>query len=251
MRKNVASQVTPSVQLRSPTDGSAVTTGTTTVYVKGDTSAQGAGGGTVTHAGNGSWYYQPTQAETNYSAVAFTFVNASAMSETISVYTVGQDFTAAQLDANTIQISGDATAADNLEAAADGTGYNLGGGAVVAASVTGSVGGNVAGSVASVTAPVTLAADAVNAAALAADALAEIKAEVEAVLATTARAELTSVPAANASLADKLSWITLLLRNKRTQDDTTETVYAADGTTPVATSTKTVASGTLTRSEYI
>lgn len=59
---------------------------------------------------------------------------------------------------NVVQISGDATAADNLEAAADGTGYNLGGGSVVAASVTGAVGsvtgnvgGNVAGSVGSVT----------------------------------------------------------------------------------------------------
>lgn len=56
------------------------------------------------------------------------------------------------------QISGDATAADNLEAACDGTGYNVGGGSVVAASVTGAVGsvtgnvgGNVSGSVGSVT----------------------------------------------------------------------------------------------------
>jgi len=41
--------------------------------------------------------------------------------------------------ANAIQISGDATAADNLEAAADGTGYNLGAGQIVAASVSGAV----------------------------------------------------------------------------------------------------------------
>jgi hypothetical protein len=40
---------------------------------------------------------------------------------------------------NAIQISGDATAADNLAAAADGTGYNLGGGQIVAASVSGAV----------------------------------------------------------------------------------------------------------------
>ena len=38
-----------------------------------------------------------------------------------------------------IAISGDSTAADNLEAAADGTGYNLGGGDIVAASVTAGV----------------------------------------------------------------------------------------------------------------
>lgn len=80
---------------------------------------------------------------------------------------------------NAGQISGDTTAADNLEAAADGTGYNLGGGSVVAASVAGAVGsvtgavgsvtgavgsvtgsvGSVTGAVGSVTAGVTLAAD--------------------------------------------------------------------------------------------
>lgn len=44
------------------------------------------------------------------------------------------------LSADMVAISGDSAAADNLEAAADGTGYNLGGGSVVAASVTGAVG---------------------------------------------------------------------------------------------------------------
>lgn len=48
------------------------------------------------------------------------------------------------------KISGDSTAADNLEAAADGTGYNLGSGQIVAASVTGAV-GSVSGAVGSVT----------------------------------------------------------------------------------------------------
>jgi hypothetical protein len=48
------------------------------------------------------------------------------------------------------KISGDSTAADNLEAAADGTGYNLGSGQIVAASVTGAV-GSVTGAVGSVT----------------------------------------------------------------------------------------------------
>lgn len=50
---------------------------------------------------------------------------------------------------NVVQISGDATAADNLESAADGTGYNLGNGSIVAASVTGAV-GSVTGAVGSV-----------------------------------------------------------------------------------------------------
>jgi hypothetical protein len=43
------------------------------------------------------------------------------------------------IPANATQISGDATAADNLEKACDGTGYNVGGGSVVAASVTAGV----------------------------------------------------------------------------------------------------------------
>jgi hypothetical protein len=56
----------------------------------------------------------------------------------------------AKLETNAVAISGDTTAADNLEAACDGNTYNVGGGAVVAASVTGAV-GSVTGAVGSVT----------------------------------------------------------------------------------------------------
>lgn len=49
-------------------------------------------------------------------------------------------FSTGLLDVNVTQISGDSTAADNLEAATDGTGYNIGNGSVVAASVTAAVG---------------------------------------------------------------------------------------------------------------
>ena len=55
------------------------------------------------------------------------------------------------IPANMVAISGDTTAADNLETAADGGVYNLGGGGIVASSVSGNVGGNVTGSVGSVT----------------------------------------------------------------------------------------------------
>lgn len=51
---------------------------------------------------------------------------------------------------NVVEVSFDSTAANNLESAYDGTGYNTGGGSVVAASVTGSV-GSVTGAVGSVT----------------------------------------------------------------------------------------------------
>ncbi len=136
MRKNVSGQIV-SASLVSRTDGSAVTTGTTTVYVTGDGGTQASGGGTVTHEGNGEWSYAPTQAETNYTHIAFTFTNTNAVGQTLNVYTVGQDFTAAQLNANVTQISGDSVAADNLEAAADGAGYNLGGGSVTIAGLAG------------------------------------------------------------------------------------------------------------------
>lgn len=79
-------------------DRTDVTSGTTAVYVLGDGGSQSAGGGTVTHEGNGTWSYVPTQAETNYAHIAFTFKNALAVSSTVNVYTVGQDFTASALN---------------------------------------------------------------------------------------------------------------------------------------------------------
>lgn len=85
MKKNVASQVV-GAQLNSATDGSAVTTGTTTVYVTGDGGTQ-ASGGTATHEGNGFWTFLPSQANTNYDHVAFTFVNSSAITVTVQCYT--------------------------------------------------------------------------------------------------------------------------------------------------------------------
>jgi len=85
MKKNVAGQ-TVAAQLIASADGSNVTTGTTTVYVLGDGGTQGAGSGTVTHEGNGLWSYVPTQAETNYDHVAFTFTNSSAITTTVQVY---------------------------------------------------------------------------------------------------------------------------------------------------------------------
>lgn len=85
MRKNVAGQRI-SAHLVSRTDGSDVTTGTTTVYVTVD-GTQSAGAGTVTHSGQGSWTYEPTQAETNGDHIAFTFKNSTAVSALVNVYT--------------------------------------------------------------------------------------------------------------------------------------------------------------------
>lgn len=92
MKKNVAGQ-TVGAQLISKTDGSPVTTGNTDVYVTGDGGTQTIGGTSPSggvHEGNGYWSYPPTQAETNYDHVAFTFVNASAINATVQVWTSNQ-----------------------------------------------------------------------------------------------------------------------------------------------------------------
>lgn len=85
MKKNVSGQ-TVGAQLVSATDGSNVTSGTTTVYLTGDGGTQ-ASIGSATHEGNGYWSITPSQANTNYDHAAFTFVNSSAVSATVQVYT--------------------------------------------------------------------------------------------------------------------------------------------------------------------
>lgn len=92
MRKNVGSQVI-CAQLVSSTDGTAVTSGTTTVYYLIDGGTQGTGAGTVTHEGNGTWSYVPVQSETNGDHVAFTFANSSAVSACVNTYPVSFDYT--------------------------------------------------------------------------------------------------------------------------------------------------------------
>lgn len=90
MRKNTTGQYI-SAQLINLTDGSDVTTGTTNVFVTGDGGTQATGSGTITHEGNGTWSYTPTQAETNFNHIVFTFTNSSAITAAIQVYTVSFD----------------------------------------------------------------------------------------------------------------------------------------------------------------
>lgn len=134
--------------------------------------------------------------------VDITYVNGSAITGTGTP------------DVNVVSISGDTVAADNLEAACDGTGYNLGGGAVVSASVTGSVGS------------------------LATQAKADVNAEVLDVLSTDTFAELAAIPAAASSLKDKLTWMFMWFRNRVEQTSTTKVLKADNGTTTVATFTE-------------
>lgn len=79
---------------------------------------------------------------------------------------------------------------------------------------------------------------------------AEVNAEMLDVLVTDTFAELSGVPAATASLADKIAWICMLARNQGTQTSTTKTLLADDTTTPVATSTINDDGTTFTRGEF-
>jgi hypothetical protein len=193
VRKNIASQVV-GAQLNSKTDGSAVTTGTTTAYVLGDGGTQAAGSvgsGACTHEGNGFWTYVPAQAETNYDHVAFTFVNTAAVNATVQIYpsfpqtgdsfarigapagaSIAADAAAikavlpAALVSGRIDSSVGAMAANVLTASAINadaiTDAKVASDVTIASvtgavgSVTGNVGGNVVGSVASVTSGITV-----------------------------------------------------------------------------------------------
>lgn len=140
MRRNVAGQFV-GAQMITAADGTAFT-GSVTVYVTGDAGTQAVGSvgsGACTHEGNGFHSYAPAQAETNYTHVAYTFIGTGAIPATVQIYPTAYDAngradlgaisgsavstTTAQLGVNVVQISADATAADNAEAFFDGTGY--------------------------------------------------------------------------------------------------------------------------------
>lgn len=221
MRKNVASQVV-CAQLNSRTDGSPVTSGTTTVYVLGDGGTQGTGSvssGAATHEGHGLWSYAPAQSETNYDNVCFTFENSNAVSATIQIYT-----SFPQTVDNASNISAIKTKTDFLPSATAGSA----GGVFIAgtnaattittgltttftgnltgsvASVTGAV-GSVTGAVGSVTGSVgSVASGGITAASFASDAItaakiaADVTTELQAGLATssalsTAQTDITAI----------------------------------------------------------
>ncbi|MCC6597157.1 MAG: hypothetical protein IT477_11675, partial [Rhodanobacteraceae bacterium] len=78
---------------------------------------------------------------------------------------------------------------------------------------------------------------------------AQVNAEVLDVLATDTAAELGAVPAANASLKAKITFLAMLARNKLTQTSTTSKMFADDGTTQVAAATVSDDGTTYTRGE--
>jgi hypothetical protein len=62
--------------------------------------------------------------------------------------------------------------------------------------------------------------------------------------------ELSAVPGPGATMEQMLEWLLALARNKRTQTATTELVLKDDGTTTLATSTKSDDGTTFARGEY-
>jgi hypothetical protein len=113
------------------------------------------------------------------------------------------------VSADVTRVSGDSAAADNAESFFDGTGYAGTNNVIpVVGAVSGNVGGNVTGSVGS----------------LAAQAKADVNAEVVDALTTDTYAEPGSVPAATSSLKDKIGWLFMLARNKRTTSATQDKV---------------------------
>jgi hypothetical protein len=179
MKKNVASQVV-GAQLVSATDGSAVTSGTTTVYVTGDAGTQAAGSvgsGAATHEGQGFWTYAPSQSETNYDHVAFTFTNASAVPVTVQIYTsfpqTGDSYARLGAPAGA-SVSADVAAVKTQTAAIETDTQDIQG-RLPAALVSGRIDANVGAMASGVLTATAIAADAITAAKVAADVTTEIQ----------------------------------------------------------------------------
>ena len=83
--KNYANQHVP-CQMNSRSDGAPITSGVS-IAVKVDSSAPGAGGGTLTHIADGYWDYIPTQAETNGDVLAFSFTYATGINQVVGIIT--------------------------------------------------------------------------------------------------------------------------------------------------------------------
>jgi len=89
---------------------------------------------------SGVYYLDLTATEMSADTVAVIVKTSSSGAKTTVL--VMYPLETADMPVDVLAISGDSVAADNLEAAADGTGYNLGGGSIVAASVTAAVTAN-------------------------------------------------------------------------------------------------------------
>ena len=87
-------------------DGSPVTTGTPAVYLSKDGNAQATATNTATHAGNGLWQLELTQAETNADHLSAVLVLANAVNAFNQAYPLTlNDFKSDATAANQTSIS--------------------------------------------------------------------------------------------------------------------------------------------------
>lgn len=152
--------------------------------------------------------------------------------------------TAVNLSATNIdtdQVVASVTGSVTVGTNSDKTGYSLAAGAITAA---------------------VIATDAIDSDALAATAITEIQSglstvttaqvltQVQTALATDTYAEPGSVPAATASLKDKIGWLFMLARNKRTTTATADVVRNDADSATIGTSTISDDGATFSRGEY-
>ena len=133
-KKNVAYRVTFPIL---DADGDLVTGATgldSEVSKDGGTFADCTNEATEIATSSGVYYLDLTATEMNADTVALIVKTSSSGAKTTVL--VFYPLETSDTPVDVLAISGDSVAADNLEAAADGTGYNLGGGSIVAASVT-------------------------------------------------------------------------------------------------------------------
>lgn len=278
LRKNVASQHV-GFCLNSIAAGTPVTAGGAGTVSK-DGGAQAACAGTFTHLGTGQWDYAPTQAETNATNVSFAFTGTGAIQIGMTIYTDNWDTTAAVLTSGSgaAQIAVNGSGAVSTVAAVTGlTASNLDAtissrmatytqptGFLAATFPTGTVANTTnitAGTITTTTnltnAPTAGDFTAAMKTSLNASTPASIQGSVASVLTgglidltTTTFAEPTAVPAATATLKDKIGWLQALARNKITQTATTETLFRDDGTTTTSTSIDSDDGTTFTRNKW-
>jgi len=238
MNKNEAGQAV-TAQLNALADGTPVIFGTTTVTVVKD-GLGAVGTGALAHVAGGLWSYLPTQAETDAAHLAFVFTNTLAGTQTPQMYT--------EINANVLKVSGDTASANNLRDTYNGTGYvnsvapatqlqaGSGGGG------SGSGGGGGGGAT---VAEVQAIIDGLNN--LSAP---EVKAEMVVALTGDFTVEPVSVPASNASIADKISYMFAFAANELKQTSSLQTLRNSGDTSNISTASVTTDGVTTTRGEH-
>ena len=78
----------------------------------------------------------------------------------------------------------------------------------------------------------------------------QVNTQVDVALGTTTYAELSSIPGATSTLADKINWLFEIARNKMTNDGSNQKLFKDDGSTTLGTAPPTDSGGTSTRGEY-